>query len=80
MTTSEHLSIGETLLENATQISMFAGDLVKDHEDNISNRELITSLMLATAMTVKFFNDDKEQMLNLFSLLIDACDELTVEE
>ena len=79
-TRSEQLSIGATLLENARQISLFAGDLVKDHENNISNQEMATSLMLAAAMVARFFDEDKELMLNMFSLLLDACDALSPME
>jgi hypothetical protein len=73
-------TIGASIIENAKHISEFVANLVTDDGVTISNRESVSATMLATAMFCRYFQEDKETMMRMFSLMLEACDEIPLND
>ena len=73
-------TIGTSLLNNATHICSFTADLVTEDGENVRSRELIASTMLAAAIFCRYSEEDKEAMMRMFSLMLEACDEIPLND
>ena len=71
----EHLTT--QTLENAFLVSRFIAELTSDDGTHMSNQRTITTGLLAVAVLSRYFGEDKQGMLAVFSTLLDACDHLT---
>lgn len=73
-------TIGASVLENAKHISEFVAKLVTEDGVTIGNRESVSATMLAAAMFCRYFEEDKETMIRMFSLMLEACDEIPLND
>ena len=72
--------IGASILENAKHISQFVANLVTDDGVTITSRESVSSTMLAAAMFCRYFEEDKEAMTRMFRIMLEACDEIPLND
>lgn len=70
----EHLTT--QTLENAFHVSRFIAELTSDDGTHMTNQKSITTGLLAVAVLSRYFEEDKQRMLEVFSVLLDACDHL----
>lgn len=70
----EHLTT--QTLENAFHVSKFIAELTSDDGAHMTNQKSITTGLLAVAVLSRYFEEDKQRMLEVFSVLLDACDHL----
>lgn len=70
----EHLTT--QTLDDAFLVSRFIAELTSEDGAHMTNRKSITTGLLAVAVLSRYFGEDKQEMLAVFSTLLDACDHL----
>lgn len=68
------------VLRNARGIAQHAAELCKDDSNEINNQVTVSSLMLATCIMGRFFNEDDELLMNLMMVMQAAVREMPVGE
>lgn len=68
------------VLRNARDIAQHAAELCKDDSNEINNQVTVSSLMLATCIMGRFFNEDDELLQNLMMVMQAAVREMPVGE
>lgn len=68
------------VLTNAQRVAQQAAEVCKDGSNEINNQLTISTLMLATCIMARFFNEDKDLMRNLLEVMLAAIDEMPCSE
>lgn len=68
------------VLANAQRVAQQAAEVCKDGSNEINNQLTISTLMLATCIMGRFFNEDKDLMRGLLEVMLAAIDEMPCAE
>lgn len=68
------------VLVNAQRVAQQAAEVCKDGSNEINNQLTISTLMLATCIMARFFNEDKALMRSLLEVMLAAIDEMPCSE
>lgn len=69
-------SLTRETIENAFRVSHFIADVVSGDATTLENKQAIITGTLAVALLIRFFDEDKAVMLELFSAILDACESI----
>ena len=72
--------MAKKVMEHARTISQQAAEICKDDSNEINNQLTISSLMLATCIMARFFNEDDELLQELMKVMQAAVKEMPCAE
>ena len=72
--------MAKKVMENARLIASHGAELCKDDSNEINNQLTISSLMLATCIMARFFNEDDELLQQLMAVMQAAVKEMPSAE
>lgn len=73
-------NMAKKVLEHAKTVAQFAAETCKDDSNEINNQMTISTLMLATCIMGRFFNEDDELLQNLLLVMLAAVQEMPAAE